>query len=274
MPEAFCQSEPDFASGKQFIQLVKSHAAKELDELLASDANLRNHINAHWFCFDAPAMLQAKHDLATVDVLLKHGARLNERSRWWAGGFGVLDGVDRPQFDALVARGATIGIHHAAEQGDLEMVRQLLTSDPTAVNRPAGDGQRPLHVAATVEVADLLLSAGADMEARDVDHVATPAQYQVARPEVCRWLLSRGAIADIFMACALNDRTLVEQIVRDDPAGLTSQVGHCRHTNPVGGPAGGHIYLWVLHGATTPLDVASKFGHLELHAWLLARLEE
>ncbi len=268
MPEAFCRSEPDLEAGKRFIALVKAHDAVGLDQLLASDAALRERINAHWFCFDAPAVLQAKHDLATVDVLLKHGANLNERSSWWAGGFGVLDGVSRPQFDALVARGATIGIHNGAEQGDAELVRRLLADDPTAARRAAGDGQHPLHVAATEEVAELLLQAGADLEARDVDHFATPAQYQVARPEVCRWLISRGAQPDIFMACALGDHELVESILREDPSALTSRVGHCPHTSPVHGPAGGHIYLWVLHGAATPIDVARQFEHPALHDWL------
>ena len=42
-----------------------------------------------------------------------------------------------------------------------------------------GDGQTPLHFASTVEVAEFLLENGAEIDARDVDHESTPAQYML-----------------------------------------------------------------------------------------------
>ena len=72
-----------------------------------------------------------------------------------------------------------------------------------------GDGQTPLHFATTIDVAQLLLDHGADIDARDVDHESTPAQCMVRdRQEVARYLVSRGCRTDILMAAALGDLEL------------------------------------------------------------------
>ena len=41
----------------------------------------------------APALIAAVHreNREMIDALLGAGANINARSRWWAGGFGVLD---------------------------------------------------------------------------------------------------------------------------------------------------------------------------------------
>ena len=111
-----------------------------------------------------------------VDLLLDAGADIDQRSRWWAGGFGVLDRDDSPLIDHLVARGATVDAYAAARHGWMDRLRALVAADPTAACTPRGDGQTPLHVAASVEVADTLLAHGAAIDALDVDHESTPAQ--------------------------------------------------------------------------------------------------
>ena len=58
----------------------------------------------------------------------------------------------------------------------MDILRELLDKDPTSVNAPGGDGERPLHFAATAEIAELLIARGADLEQRDVDHEGTPIQ--------------------------------------------------------------------------------------------------
>ena len=61
------------------------------------------------------------------------------------------------------------------------------------------DARTPLHCAGTVAVAALLLDHGARIDARDEDHDLTPAQWRIGEsPEVARFLLERGAKADIF----------------------------------------------------------------------------
>src|SRR5262249_58362120 len=47
-------------------------------------------------------------DRKTIDVLLRSGADINIRSKWWAGGFGVLDDSDPDMVDFLIERGAVV----------------------------------------------------------------------------------------------------------------------------------------------------------------------
>jgi len=69
----------------------------------------------------------------------------------------------------------------------------MIAADPQAVHARGGDGQTALHRARTVEMAAYLLDHGADIDARDVDHESTPAQYLVrTRQDVVRFLVSRG----------------------------------------------------------------------------------
>lgn len=91
-------------------------------------------------------------------------------------------------------------------------LREFAPADPNAVHARGGDGQAPLHFAFTVEAAEFLLSNGADINARDVDHESTPAQHMLRvehkrhyprnRQEVARYLVSRGYRTDILMAAA------------------------------------------------------------------------
>ncbi|MEM7453776.1 MAG: ankyrin repeat domain-containing protein [Planctomycetota bacterium] len=266
MPEFYATKEPDFDAGFQFIELVKQGNADALDELLSSDTRLREHIDSCWFAFGAPAVVCAKRDRAVIDLLLKHGADINARSDWAAGSFGVFEGVDAEQFEFLVSRGGRATIHNYAEQGDVQAVSKLIAGDTTLVRSRGGDGQLPLHFASTIEVCDLLIDAGADLEVRDIDHEATAAQYQVSNPEICRHLIARGAVVDIYMATALGDQDLVGKILQREPEAISSRVGHCPHTK-----ISGHIYLWKLNGANTPLEVARSFGHEQLYQYLFTR---
>ena len=69
-----------------------------------------------------------------------------------------------------------------------------------------GDGKTPLHFARTIEVASYLLDHGADIDARDIDHESTPAQYMLDhRVEVARYLVQKGCRTDILLAAAVGD---------------------------------------------------------------------
>lgn len=70
------------------------------------------------------------------------------------------------------------------------------------------DNCTPLHFARDVETAQLLLTHGARIDARDQDHSSTPAQWLIGdAPEVSRFLLTQGATPDIFLAAALGTGT-------------------------------------------------------------------
>lgn len=212
--------------------------------------------------FDGTLLLAAasRRNRPMIDLLLQHGADINQRSHWWAGGFGVLDGNhDLTEF--LVDRGATMDIHAAARRGRTDIVQTMLDRDATLAHARGGDGQTPLHVAATVQVARLLIDAGADIDARDVDHESTAAQYAIReRQDVARFLVGKGCATDVLMAAALGDSDLVRRQLDNNPASIATTVSPAWF--PMVNPrAGGTIYIWTLGGGKSAHAIAREFGH-------------
>lgn len=163
-----------------------SDDAPAIRRLLDRFPGLKARINDPIGGFDSPAITQVR-SRAMLDVLLDAGADINARSRWWAGGFGLLDCASPELAAYAIERGATITVHAAARLGFLAKLREMISADPTQVHARGGDGQTLLHFAATVEIADYLFENGADIDARDLDHESTPAQYMVAkRQDVAR----------------------------------------------------------------------------------------
>jgi hypothetical protein len=206
-----------------------------------------------------------------LDVLIDAGADLNAKSRWWAGGFGLLH-IAPPGLAAhAVRRGAVVDVHAAARLGWTDRVRELIAAEPELVHARGGDGQTPLHFASTVEVATLLLDHGADMEARDVDHESTPAQYMVRdRQEVLRCLVRRGCRTDILMAAALGDLDLVRRHLEIDPESIRLRVSG-EHFPMIGLKAGGTIYQWTLGWYVSAHQVARDFKHEDVLQLLMTR---
>ncbi|MGH9639344.1 MAG: ankyrin repeat domain-containing protein, partial [Bryobacteraceae bacterium] len=196
-----------------------------------------------------------RSDRATIDVLLGAGADIRKRTEWWAGGFGVLDDCDPGLVNFLADRGAVIDAHAAARLGMMPKLRELVEADPGVVHARGGDGQTPLHFASTVEIAEFLLANGAEIDARDVEHESTPAQYMLRveqtrhyprdRQDVARYLVSRGCQTDILMAAALGDADLVRKHLVHDPGCIRMSVSE--EWFPKQNPrAGGTIYIWKL----------------------------
>lgn len=178
---------------EQFVAAVREGDRETVDRLIRTDADVAAALDKPLFDFDQPAVHIARNDLPMLDLLLEHGADLHARSQWKYGGFGILDGVDPERAEALIARGARLDPWSAAHLGREGALVRLLDEDPTLVNAKGGDGKRPLHCAATPEIADLLLERGAEIDALDDDHTSTPAQYAVrSRPQVCRRLVAKG----------------------------------------------------------------------------------
>ncbi len=194
-----------------------------------------------------------RSDRATIDVLLRFGANIKKRTEWWAGGFGVLDDCDPSLADFLIERGAQLDAHSAARLGRIEELQKFIAVYPAVVHVPGADGQTPLHFASSVAVAEILLSAGADMNALDVDHESTPAQYMLRveqsrhyphdRQSVARYLIQKGCKTDLLMAAALGDLELVREHLERAPGCIYMSVS--AEWFPMRDPrAGGHhLYL-------------------------------
>ncbi len=158
-----------------------------------------------------------------VDLLLDLGADPNRRSDWHMGPWSPLHCAiyrrDHKLAEKLLARGAIMDAHTAAGLGLRDELENLLDADPQRVHERGGDGCFPLHFADTVEVAELLLARGAQIDGRCIDHYSTPVQYLcTTRPQVAQYLLSRGATADLFSTVLCGDDALLEQLLTEDPS--------------------------------------------------------
>ena len=261
--------------------------AQAVEEVLKKYPQLRAIIDEPLpgYGFGQHALFAAvqRSDRVTIEILLRFGANINKRTEWWAGGFGVLDDCDPSLADFLIERGAKLDAHSAARLGGIEELQRFIALDPRVVHARGGDGQTPLHFASSGAVAEVLLTAGADINALDVDHESTPAQYMLRveqrrhypqdRQNVARYLIQKGCKTDLLMAAALGDLELVREHLERDPGSIYMVVSP--KWFPMRDPrAGGTIYVWQLGRNRTAHTVAREFGHENVFDFLLAHTPE
>lgn len=218
----------------------------------------------------APIVTAAqRNDRPMLELLLKRGADIDGRSDWSLGSFGALDFADDETSQFLLSRGATLTAHAASRLGMAAELRRIIERSPDAIQERGGDGQYPLHFAKTPEIVDILLDAGADIDARDLDHCGTAAQTQILNGPVLRRLVERGAATDIYMAIALDDHQAVERFLKADPGALD------RRLDDPGDPMiprapGRHIYTYNL-GFVRPFQAALNLDRPEIYEHLVQR---
>ncbi|HEX7861086.1 MAG TPA: ankyrin repeat domain-containing protein [Verrucomicrobiae bacterium] len=257
IPEVFAQAHRAFHADD----------AAAVRDLLQSSAELRARINDPAGDFGSPPIVNVRSK-AMLDLLIEYGADINAKSKWWAGGFNVLQSAPLEVAQYAVSRGATIDVHGAARLGLIDRLRELVTADPDLVHARGGDGQTPLHFAANEEIATFLLENGADIDARDIDHQSTPAQWMLGdRLELARFLVRRGASADLLMGGALGDLELARKQLDADPNAIRIRVSE-EYFPMVGGKGGGTIYQWTLGWHVSPHQVAKARAHEELFRFL------
>jgi ankyrin repeat protein len=265
----------------QYRRAVNAGDTAEVRRLLETEPYLRQNLNAPIFAFDGRAILQAK-DPAMLDLLLDYGADINAKSAWWAGPWGVLDRADPQRGDFLISRGAEVDVFAAANLNKLDRLRELLDADPSLVHAKGGDGCRPLHFAKSREAVDFLIERGADINARDVDHESTAAQWAIVQPirhprevsvnalDRVRYLLSRGTQPDIFLAAAINDVSLLRSLLDTNPELMDFPVGSKGYAACPDAP-GRHIYVYTLAEGKNVIQVAADFDSKDCLEFLLSR---
>ena len=82
----------------------------------------------------------------------------------------------------------------AIRLGNIEAIKQHL-DDGTEVNAKDENGLTPLHFAKTKEIADLLISKGADVNAKEAKNQITPLHWAAwrGRKEIVELLIANGA---------------------------------------------------------------------------------
>lgn len=253
-----------------FKEAFAEDDARAVRDLFQRHPELKAKVNEPIAAFDAPAIAQARsRDM--LDALLEAGADINAKSRWWAGGFGLLHGAEPELAVYAIERGANVDVHAAARLGMMDKLRDLISADPSLVHARGGDGQTPLHFASTLPIAEFLLESGADIDARDIDHESTPAQWMIRhRQEIVRLLVQRGCHTDILMASALGDVELVRHQLEADPDCIHMRVSG-EYFHMINPRAGGTIYQWTLGWYVSPHDVAKQCGHEHVFRLLMER---
>lgn len=260
----------------RFKKAFADDDAAALRQLFIDHPELKARINEPVFAFDSPAITYAAgcHKIGIIDALLEAGADINARSSWWAGGFGVLDHDNHDIVPHLIERGATVDAYAAAKHGMMNTLRELIDRNPKLVHARGGDGQTLLHVAFSVEIAKFLLDRGADINARDIDHESTAAQYLVrSNPEIVRFLIARGCATDILLAAAVGDLDLVRRHLDTGPESIRTRVN--AKYFPMQNPrAAGSIYIWTLGQNRSAHQLARSFQHEDVLQLLLERTPE
>lgn len=269
------QTDPRAAA---FRTAVESGDADAVRSIFADHPELNAVIDAPWFSFGSPAVSHAAgaRNRPLLDALLDLGADPEVMSVWENGPYSTLhrlvDGATPESLELaehVISRGAFLDLHTAAGLGRLDRVREILDAEPDRVSESGPDGATPLHLARNVEVAALLLERGAEIDKRCLDHRSTAAMWAAGnRPEVLRFLAERGTTPDLYMAVLLDDVDLAARILDGDPAAIDVRVRFGRSHEHVGF---GDKYVWTLHGAETPVELARVKGRAEMYAYLLER---
>lgn len=134
-----------------FRSAVDAMDVEALRRTFAEAPELRDVIDAPWFAFDSPALVQVvgagSRDMAAA--LLDLGADPDARSAWAAGPYSALHRivdaeapVDSGFADYLISRGATLDLHSAAGLGRLNEMKAILDAEPERVSEPGPDGPR------------------------------------------------------------------------------------------------------------------------------------
>lgn len=258
------------AAFAELRQAFQADDAETFRHALERSPELKARINEPIGPFDSPAIVCVK-SRAMLDVLLEAGADINARSSWWAGGFGLLDSASSELAAYAIERGAKLDAHSAARLGKIEDLRAIVSADPALVHARGGDGQTPLHFAHTIGVAQFLLDQGADINARDIDHESTPAQWMSGdRHDVARFLVSRGCATDILLATALGEIDLVRRHLDADPECIRVRVSD-EYFPMINPRSGGTIYQWTLGWYVSAHQVGRKFGREAILELLMER---
>jgi ankyrin repeat protein len=259
----------------RFKRGVNTRDAAALRRLKPSRAELQSIVNEPIFGFDSPALVTATDSIDVADALLELGADPNRKSAWWAGGFHPLYSASPGVADRLIAAGATPDACALAHLDRYDDLAAMLDREPARVHERGGDGQMPLHFARSIRVADLLLARGADIDARDLDHRSTAAEWMLgdsdkpsSRVTIARHLVDRGASCDIFLAAATGDTARARALLGGDRSLLDLRARQGEYGEKP--PSSFHIYLWTIGANLTPLAAASKFNQRETLNAMLA----
>jgi MoaD family protein len=230
----------DFTNGERQIRVASDHsnisaALEQLwslhvglrDRVVNEQGQLRQHVNI---------FLNSENvrRLESLETPLKDGDEIT-----------ILPSVSGGSESMPSNPESTFQFFSAVKQGQCASARALLAADPQLINVKY-DKATALHFAAIDnhrDLVDLLLQAGADLNARDDEFNMTPIGWANERGhmEMVIYLHGLGAEVDLYSAVAYGLTDRVKQILSAD----SSKINEKNHYG-------------------TPIHEASLWGHVEL----------
>lgn len=218
------------SSDEQFVNrvlaMLKATAAGDttgVAGLLAQTPALLNATGPvdYWSIPQTPLQVAlTNHNFAMFDYLLAQGADINAADPEGQRPIHLIM-QNREMVDFMLQRGAVMDIFVASAQGDLEQVRAFLATDPSLARAHGPEGATPLHLATTIELAQLLLDHGADINVPDHYTKRPPVGWGWGpkRDPIHQFLITKGARVDsISLACRIGDVDRVRAFLDADPS--------------------------------------------------------
>jgi ankyrin repeat protein len=167
----------------------------------------------------------AHGNLARVrEILDAHPDALNQRAPWNETAVEAATQMgNKPILELLIARGAPVDFFTACVLGRVEEVAADLAADPSRAGARGVHDLPALYFAAiggSLAVAEGLLAAGADVNARAESAAAIHGAVMGGSAEMIRLLLERGADASLPDYQGRGARKLAEDMGRQDLADL------------------------------------------------------
>ena len=194
--EAGAEAETEDESGRTPLHLAALKGQTEMVQLLMLKGADKDALTADTRKFPPLFLAIESNNVATARALLDGGV------------------------DVRASHGTCKGtpVHYAALRGDVEMLRAMLDYGPE-VNAVDALGYTALHVAANSAAIDVLMEAGASIEARDkYDSTPLHGAAEALKPVAVAALLrhgadvnARGDVGDTPLHCAVADTETIQE---------------------------------------------------------------
>lgn len=247
-----------------FFEAVRAGDGDTVADRLRDNPRLVNEPGPHPVWGGRPTALHVAVENDRLEIaafLLDRGADVNAPSDGYDGWTPLLIAVTGGKtafIDLLLSRGARVNAWEAAAMGDVARLRTLLAENPALVRERGVNDAPPLHFASTVDVARVLVDAGAPLDALDKygSTAARSAAYAGAkRAPVARFLMRASGERDLWLYAALDDVDGLATLVNSGADVNAARQG----INPGSGPD------------ETPLLTAASLGNLAAAKFLLDR---